>query len=296
MFKGLFQKVTQKVAQFLPIRGRIDESLYDELEETLIESDVGVHTATRLVSGLRDAVRKNRLTSAEEVQEWLKGEISRILESGDRELRWAPQSPTLVLVVGVNGTGKTTSIAKLTNYYTRQRRRVLLAAGDTFRAAAIDQLDVWAERLGVEMVRHKEGADPAAVIYDAVQAGRSRGMDLVIADTAGRLHTKTNLMDELRKVHRIAERALGRPADEVLMVLDATTGQNAVQQVKSFADVLPVTGIVLTKMDGTARGGVIITVKDELKIPIKFIGTGEKATDFDVFKPKEFADALFAES
>jgi fused signal recognition particle receptor len=156
-------------------------------------------------------------------------------------------------------------------------------------------LEVWAERLGVEMVRHKEGADPAAVIFDAVQAGRSRGMDLVIADTAGRLHTKSNLMEELRKVNRIAERALERPADEVLMVLDATTGQNAVQQVKSFADVLPVTGIVLTKMDGTARGGVIISVKDELGIPIKFIGTGEKATDFDVFRPKEFADALFAE-
>ena len=292
MFRGLFEKVTQLVTG----RGRIDEELYDELEETLIESDVGVHTATKLVVGLRDAVRRNRLSSAEEVTGWLKGQIEEILSSGSREIRWSPQPPTLILVVGVNGTGKTTSIAKLAHYLTSQRRRVLLAAGDTFRAAAIDQLQVWSERIGVEMVRHKEGADPAAVVFDAVQAARSRGADVVIADTAGRLHTKTNLMEELKKVNRVAERALERPTDEVLLVLDATTGQNAVQQVKSFADALPVSGIVLTKLDGTARGGVIITVKDELGIPIKFVGTGERPVDFDVFRPKEFAEALFTQS
>ena len=292
MFRGLFQKVTQLVTG----RGKIDEELYDELEETLIESDVGVTTASGLVARLREATRKNRLSSAEEVRGWLKDEIARILESGDRDIRWSPQSPTLILVVGVNGTGKTTSIAKLSQHFVGQRKKVLLAAADTVREAAIDQLQVWSERLGVEMVRHREGADPAAVVFDAVQAGRSRGVDLVIADTAGRLHTKANLMEELKKVNRIAERALERPTDEILLVLDATLGQNTVSQARSFAEAIPVSGIVLTKMDGTARGGVIITVADELGIPIKFMGTGEKASDFDVFRPAEFANALFAES
>lgn len=290
MFKGLFQKVTQLFTG----RTRIDDELYDELEETLIESDVGVQTATRLVAGLREATRKNRLSTAEEVTDWLKGEIARILEEGQDGIRWSAQSPTLIMVVGVNGTGKTTSVAKLAQYLTGQRKRVLLSAADTFRAAATDQLQVWADRIGVEIVRHKEQADPAAVVFDSVQAARSRGMDVVLADTAGRLHTKVNLMEELKKVNRVAERALGRPTDEVLLVLDATIGQNAVSQAKSFAEALPVSGIVLTKMDGTARGGVILTVKDELGIPIKFVGTGEKASDFDVFKPREFAEALFA--
>lgn len=296
MFRGLFQKVTQKVNDLFTGRTRIEESLYDELEETLIESDVGVHTATHLVASLRDAVRKNRLSTAEEVTDWLKGEIDRILSTGDREIRWASPPPTLIMVVGVNGTGKTTSIAKLAQLLTRQRKKVVLAAADTFRAAAIDQLQVWSDRIGVDMVRHKEGADPAAVVFDAVQAGRARGADVVIADTAGRLHTKSNLMDELKKVNRVAERALGRPTDEVLLVLDATIGQNAVSQARAFMEAVPVSGIVLTKMDGTARGGVILSVNEELKLPIKFIGTGERADDFDVFKPREFADALFAES
>ena len=292
MFRGLFQKVTQLVTG----RGKIDEELYDELEETLIESDVGVQTASGLVTRLREATRKNRLSSAEEVRGWLKDEIARILASGDTGIRWSPQSPTLIMAVGVNGTGKTTSIAKLAQYFVGQRKKVLLAAADTFRAAAIDQLQVWSERVGVEMVRHREGADPAAVVFDAVQAGRSRGVDLVIADTAGRLHTKANLMEELKKVNRVAERALERPTDEILLVLDATLGQNTVSQARSFAEAIPVSGIVLTKMDGTARGGVIISVADELGIPIKFMGTGEKSTDFEVFRPAEFANALFAES
>jgi len=290
-FKGLFKKVTALVTG----RGVIDEELYDELEETLIESDVGVQTATRLVANLRQAVRKNRLSTPDEVKDWLKGEIEAILATDRPGINWSAEAPTLIMVVGVNGTGKTTSIAKLTQHLRRQQKRVLLAAGDTFRAAAIDQLQIWADRLDVEMVRHNEGTDPAAVIFDAIQAGKARGMDVVIADTAGRLHTKMDLMGELKKVNRVAERALGRPADEVLMVLDATLGQNAISQVKSFADTLPVTGIFLSKMDGTARGGVIITVKDELGIPIKFIGTGEKPGDIDEFRAREFADALFAE-
>jgi fused signal recognition particle receptor len=292
MFRGLFQKVTQLVTR----RGKIDEELYDELEDTLIESDVGVQTASALVTRLREATRKNRLSSAEEVRGWLKDEIARILASGDTDIRWSPRSPTLIMAVGVNGTGKTTSTAKLAQYFVGQRKKVLLAAADTFRAAAIDQLQVWSERVGVEMVRHREGADPAAVVFDAVQAGRSRGVDLVIADTAGRLHTKANLMEELKKVNRVAERALERPTDEILLVLDATLGQNTVSQARSFAEAIPVSGIVLTKMDGTARGGVIISVADELGIPIKFMGTGEKSTDFEVFRPAEFANALFAES
>ncbi len=250
MFRGLFQKVTQLVTG----RGKIDEALFEELEETLIESDVGVGTATRLVSGLREATRRNRLSSADQVTDYLKGEIERILADDAQGLRWAPQGPTLIMIVGVNGTGKTTTIAKLAQWLKSQRKQVLLAAGDTFRAAAIDQLGIWADRLGVEMVRHKENADPAAVVFDAVQAARSRGFDVVIADTAGRLHTKTNLMEELKKVSRVAERALGRPPDEVLLVLDATIGQNAVSQAQSFAQAMPLTGLVLTKLDGTRRG------------------------------------------
>ena len=296
MFRNLFSKVTQTVTQFVTGRGRIDEELYTELEEALLEGDVGVETATRLVENLRQAVRKNRLSTAEEVEDWLADEITRILSEYDTDLRWGRQSPTLILVVGVNGTGKTTSTAKLAQHLRRQGKRVILAAADTFRAAAIDQLEVWAERLDIQLVRHKEGADAASVVFDAVQAARARGMDVVIADTAGRLHTKTNLMEELRKVNRVAERALGRQTDEVLLVLDATIGQNAVQQAKTFMEVTPVSGIILTKMDGTARGGVILTVVDELEIPIKFVGTGEKADDFDVFRPKEFARALIKES
>ncbi len=292
MFRGLFQKVTQVFQG----RTKFDDALFDELEETLIESDVGVHTATRLVEDLRQATRKNRYSSAEEVMDWLKGEIERVLSEGQRGINWGTPDPTLVLIVGVNGTGKTTSAAKLAHYFNRQGKKVLLAAADTFRAAAIDQLQVWADRLGIDLVRHREGTDPAAVVFDAVQAAKARGADMVIADTAGRLHTKTHLMEELKKVQRVAERALGRPTDEVLLVLDATIGQNAISQAQSFAEIVPLTGIILTKMDGTARGGVIITVKDEMKIPIKFVGTGEKATDFDVFRGKEFAAALFAES
>ncbi len=296
MFRSLFSKVTQTVTQFVTGRGRIDDELYDELEATLVEGDVGIETATRLVEELRQAVRKNRLSTAEEVGNWLKDEIARLLAEGDREIRWGSPGPTLILVVGVNGTGKTTSTAKLAQFLRRKGHRVLLAAADTFRAAAIDQLEVWAERLQIGLVRHKEGADAASVVFDAVQAARARGMDVVIADTAGRLHTKTNLMEELKKVNRVAERALGRPTDEVLLVLDATIGQNAVQQAKSFMEATPVSGIVLTKLDGTARGGVILTVKDELNLPIKFVGTGEKADDFDVFQPDEFARTLVAES
>jgi fused signal recognition particle receptor len=289
MFKGLFKKIDQLITG----RGKIDDDLFDELEELLIQSDVGVHTTTRIVEDLRQATRRNRLSDAEEVRAFLRKELTDILSLGDTRLRTAAEPPTVYLMVGVNGTGKTTTTAKLANRLKGQGKRVLLAAADTFRAAAIDQLEIWANRVGVEMVKHKEGADPAAVVYDAIQAARSRRMDTVIADTAGRLHTKTNLMEELKKVHRVVERELGRPADEVLLVLDATIGQNAVNQAKSFAEALPLTGIVLAKLDGTARGGVVITVKDELGIPIKLVGTGEKPADLDEFRPEQFVAALF---
>jgi fused signal recognition particle receptor len=289
MFKGLFKKIDQLITG----RGKIDDDLYDELEELLIQSDVGVHTATRIVEDLRQATRRNRLSTADQVRAHLRSELSQILSLGDRRLRVAAELPTVYLMVGVNGTGKTTTTAKLANRLKSQGKRVLVAAADTFRAAAIDQLEIWANRVGVEIVKHKEGADPAAVVYDAIQAARGRRMEYVIADTAGRLHTKTNLMEELKKVHRVVQRELGRPADEVLLVLDATIGQNAVNQAKSFAEALPLTGIVLAKMDGTARGGVVITVKDELGIPIKLAGTGEKPGDLDEFRPEEFVAALF---
>jgi fused signal recognition particle receptor len=289
MFKGLFKKIDQLITG----RGKIDDDLYDELEELLIQSDVGVHTATRIVEDLRQATRRNRLSTADQVRAHLRSELSQILSLGDRRLRVAAELPTVYLMVGVNGTGKTTTTAKLANRLKSQGKRVLVAAADTFRAAAIDQLEIWANRVGVEIVKHKEGADPAAVVYDAIQAARGRRMEYVIADTAGRLHTKTNLMEELKKVHRVVQRELGRPADEVLLVLDATIGQNAVNQAKSFAEALPLTGIVLAKLDGTARGGVVITVKDELGIPIKLVGTGEKPADLDEFRPDEFVAALF---
>jgi fused signal recognition particle receptor len=289
MFRGLFKKIDQLITG----RGKIDDDLYDDLEELLIQSDVGVHTTTRIVEDLRQATRRNRLSTAEEVRAHLRGELSQILSLGDRRLRVAAELPTVYLMVGVNGTGKTTTTAKLAYRLKSQGTRVLVAAADTFRAAAIDQLEIWANRVGVDVVKHKEGADPAAVVYDAIQAARGRRMEYVLADTAGRLHTKTNLMEELKKVHRVVQRELGRPADEVLLVLDATIGQNAVNQAKSFAEALPLTGIALAKLDGTARGGVVITVKDELGIPIKLVGTGEKPGDLDEFRPEEFVAALF---
>jgi fused signal recognition particle receptor len=289
MFNGLFKKIDQLITG----RGKIDDDLFDALEELLIQSDVGVHTATRIVEDLRQATRRQRLSTAEDVRAHLREELQAILSHADGRLATAATPPTVYLMVGVNGTGKTTTTAKLAHRLKNEGKRVLLAAADTFRAAAIDQLEIWANRVGVEMVKHKEGADPAAVVYDAIQAARGRRMDVVLADTAGRLHTKTNLMEELKKVHRVVQRELGRPADEVLLVLDATIGQNAVNQAKSFAEALPLTGIALAKLDGTARGGVVITVKDELGLPIKLVGTGEKPADLDVFRPDQFVAALF---
>jgi fused signal recognition particle receptor len=271
----------------------VDDELFDELEEALIQADLNMRTTAKLVGDLREAARRDRLSEAKDIRIRLKDELARMLSSGENlGLRFSSEPPTVYLMVGVNGTGKTTSIAKLAHRFKRQGKRVILAAADTFRAAAVDQLEIWAGRIGVEIVKQREGADPAAVIYDALQAAKSRGADIVIADTAGRLHTRVNLMEELKKIGRVIEREIGRPADEVLLVLDATTGQNAISQAKEFMAAVPITGIVLAKLDGTAKGGIVITLKDELGLPIKLVGTGEKPDDLEDFDPADFVNSL----
>lgn len=289
LFKGLFQKVDQ----LLTGRRPVDDELFDELEEALIQADLNIHTTMRIVDDLRQVARKERISEAEDIRKRLMDDLAETLSAGgDQSLRVSGQHPTVYLMVGVNGTGKTTSIAKLAHRFRSQGKRVVLAAADTFRAAAIDQLEIWANRTGVEIIKQREGADPAAVVYDALQAAISRQADVVIADTAGRLHTKGNLMEELRKIGRVIERELGRPADEVLLVLDATTGQNAVSQAREFKAAVPITGVVLTKLDGTAKGGIVVTLKDELGIPVKLVGTGEKMEDLEDFDSRDFANAL----
>ncbi len=272
----------------------LDEDFFEELEAELIQSDIGAETAEKLVEEVRARAKAERTSDPEVVQGFLRDAIVAILENHTAPLAdRGDDKPTVIVVVGVNGTGKTTFCAKLAHRLDRDGRRVLLAAGDTFRAAAIEQLEIWSERIGLDLVRQQAGGDPAAVVFDAVNAAIARGADYVVADTAGRLHTKANLMEELKKINRVVERALGRPADDVLLVIDATTGQNAVRQAKLFCQSVPVTGLVVAKTDGTARGGVVITVADELGLPIKFLGVGERARDLVDFQPRAFAAALF---
>jgi fused signal recognition particle receptor len=273
----------------------ITDDLWDELEETLITGDVGVATTERLMTALRERVATEHLTRGAQLRDALKEELSILL--GDPEpLVFSDTSPISVyLVVGVNGVGKTTSIAKLANLLKRQKHRVLLAAGDTFRAAATEQIKTWGERIGVPVVSHQQGADPGAVVYDAMQAAQARGTDVLIVDTAGRLHTKFNLMEELKKVMRVLQKYDPEAPHEVLLVIDATTGQNGFLQAKQFVQDSGVSGVILTKLDGTARGGIVFAVASELGVPIKFIGTGEKVNDMALFDPDEFVDALFEE-
>lgn len=281
-----------KIEEVFTGRKRIDEELYEELEEVLIRSDVGISSSIELVERLRKEVKKRKISQPSELTQVLQELILELL--GEEEtLSFAKQGPSIILVVGVNGVGKTTTIGKLANRLQKDGKRVIMAAGDTFRAAAIDQLEVWGARSGVEVIKQREGADPAAVAYDAVQAAKSRGMDVVIVDTAGRLHNKVNLMEELRKVKRVIEREISGAPHEVLLVLDATTGQNALQQAKLFQEVAGVTGIVLTKLDGTAKGGVVLGIRGETQIPVKWIGIGEGLEDLRPFVPKDFAAALF---
>ncbi|MCS7064716.1 MAG: signal recognition particle-docking protein FtsY [Fimbriimonadales bacterium] len=289
---GIFRDWLKRVGTALSRRG-VDEALLAELEEALIAADVNVYAADQLIERLRAEARAQRLREFDEVRALLR-QILREWLGEPEPLREHPTPPTLYLFVGVNGVGKTTTIAKVAYRLQRGGKRVLLAAGDTFRAAAIDQLQIWADRLGVEMVRHREGADPSAVVFDAIQAGRARGIDFVLADTAGRQHTATRLMEELKKIYRVSEKALGRPADEVLLVIDAVAGQNAIRQAEEFARALPLTGVVLAKLDSTSRGGAVLTIRQQLGIPIKLIGTGEKAEHLQPFDPDAFIEDLLA--
>ncbi len=276
-------------------RKTIDPALWSELEELLITSDVGVRTALHLLGVVRAAADRQELTDSVRLRELLRLEVERILRAVDGSLLDpdAVDGPLVVLVVGVNGAGKTTTIGKLAARYVAQGKKVLIGAGDTFRAAAVEQVQIWGERAGAEVVAHPEGADPAAVSHDAIAAGLSRSVDVVLCDTAGRLHTKGGLMEELKKVHRVAGKVLDGAPHEVLLVLDATTGQNAIFQAREFSQAVPVTGIVLTKLDGTAKGGVILGVGQELDIPVKLIGIGEAVEDLCDFEPDRFVAALF---
>lgn len=285
--------ITERIDQVLVSFGKIDEELFDELEEILITSDVGIETTTRIITDLKQKVKERKLVDPRVVKELLKEELLEILNEGNTELNLS-STPSVILIIGVNGVGKTTSIGKIANLYKQKGKKVMLAAGDTFRAAAIDQLEIWANRVGVEVIKQSEGSDPAAVIYDAVQAAKARKADILICDTAGRLHTKKNLMDELRKVYRVLDRELPDSSRETLLVLDATTGQNAISQAKTFNDSSDVSGIILTKLDGTAKGGIVIAIKSELDIPVKLIGVGEKMDDLQNFDAREFVEALFA--
>ena len=270
----------------------IDDDFYDELEESLILADLGVETATRATAALRKTVREKRLTQADQARDALKEILTGMVSVGEPELNLSTH-PSVILVIGVNGVGKTTTIGKIAKQLCDQGKKVLLVAGDTFRAAAADQLEIWAQRSGADIVRQHEGADPASVVYDGIQSAKTRDADVIIIDTAGRLHNKTNLMNELNKISRIVERELPNASREVLLVLDGTTGQNGLIQAKQFKEIAGVTALAVTKLDGTAKGGIVIAVADSLQIPVKFIGVGEKAEDLMPFVAADFVDALF---
>jgi fused signal recognition particle receptor len=287
-------KITSSLSSVLTLGRNIDEGLLDELEETLISDDIGLETTDKLISGLRDAYRSRKIATTDDILPFLKEHIKSYWPDRDRQLCLAKANPTVILVAGVNGTGKTTSIAKLAYIFTRNNKKVIVAACDTFRAAAVEQLSIWAERTGVQIVKHKSGSDPAAVAYDACEAAVARGTDILILDTAGRLHTKKDLMQQLTKIRDVVARKIPGAPNEVLLVLDATTGQNAIAQAKIFTEAINVTGIFLAKLDGTARGGIVIAIKDQLDIPVKFIGLGEKPEDIAEFNPETFVEALFS--
>lgn len=284
---------TDRISELLSGRARIDDELFDDLEEALIQADTGAATAAAMVDRLRERVRKEKVGDPSQVREFLREEVGSILAAEQGGLAVAETAPTVYVFVGVNGVGKTTTIGKLAAHARAEGRRVILAAGDTFRAAAGEQLAIWGQRTGCDVIRHADGADPAAVAFDAIQAARARKADLVLVDTAGRLHTKTNLMEELKKICRVIGRECPGAPHEVLLVLDATTGLNAVQQARLFRDAVGVTGIILTKLDGTAKGGVIVAIKHELGIPVKYVGIGESAEDLRPFVAEDFTAALF---
>ena len=286
-------RISSSLSSVLTLGRNIDEDLLDELEETLISDDIGVEMTDRLLSDLRQAYRGRQIAKSEDILPFLKEHMKSYWPEQDRQLRIAESGPTAILVAGINGSGKTTSIAKLAYVLSRDNKKVIVAACDTFRAAAVEQLTIWAQRIGVDIVKHQSGSDPAAVAYDACQAALSRGADFLILDTAGRLHTKKNLMAELKKIRDVVAKKIPGGPTEVLLVLDATTGQNAIIQAKMFTEVIDVTGIFLAKLDGTARGGIVIAIKDMLDMPVKFVGLGEKPEDIAEFDPADFVEALF---
>lgn len=296
LFSGLSRTrdtITSRIEGALKLRGVIDDDLYDELEEILITSDIGVQTSTKIIDSLKERVKGNKIKDPSMVKDVLKDILREILQD-DKPVE-EPKYPAVITVVGVNGVGKTTSIGKLSQKYKDEGLKVIMAAGDTFRAAAIDQLCVWGNRVGVDVIKQQESSDPAAVIFDAIQSAKSRKADVLICDTAGRLHNKKNLMEELKKVTRIIEREYPEARREIYLVLDATTGQNAVIQARDFKEVCDVTGIILTKLDGTAKGGIVIAIKDELDIPVKYVGVGESVEDLQEFNSEMFVDALFGD-
>lgn len=299
---GLFDKLKQSLSKtkesinekfniVIKTFKKIDDDLFDELEEILIMSDLGVNTSMDIIEKLRSAAQEKTLRDSYELKGELNQIMTDILSEGNNEVELGG-TPAVIMVIGVNGVGKTTSIGKIANMYKSQGKSVLIAAADTFRAAAIEQLEVWADRAGVDIIKQQEGSDPAAVIFDAVNAAKSRGIDVLLCDTAGRLHNKKNLMAELKKIYKILERELPDSSKEVLLVLDATTGQNAVQQAAQFKEAADITGIILTKLDGTAKGGIVLAIKNEYDIPVKFIGVGEGVDDIQPFDAKEFVNAI----
>ena len=287
------ENLTGKIEKLIIGYADIDEDLLEELEETLIMADVGIKTTETLMEAVRRGIRKKEIRTPEDLRPFLQKQIAEILNRGEDATREAGEGPTVLLVIGVNGAGKTTTIGKLSAYYKQQGKSVMLAAADTFRAAAIDQLEVWGQRTGAQVIRHEEGSDPAAVAFDAVRAAKARHIDMLIIDTAGRLQTKSNLMQELEKINRVIGREIPGAPHETLLVLDATTGQNAISQAELFTKAAPISGVVLTKLDGTAKGGVVIGIKNQLSMPVKWIGVGEGVEDLRPFSAEDFAKALF---
>ena len=288
------ESISEQVNNVFKVFVKVDEEFFEEIEEALIMADFGVETSSEIIERLRERVKTKRISDSDEVKGELKEVITEILTSVDTSMH-LETVPSVILVIGVNGVGKTTSIGKLAAHYKAQGKRVLLAAADTFRAAAIDQLNIWAERCGCEIIKQHENSDPAAVIFDACNAAKARGADILICDTAGRLHNKKNLMAELAKIFRVIERELPGSSKETLLVLDATTGQNATSQAKLFSEAAEISGIILTKLDGTAKGGIVVSITEEQGIPVKFVGVGEAIDDLQEFNPADFARAVFEE-
>ena len=299
---GFFEKLKQgmsktktsfdeKISNVFKSFKKVDEDFLDELEEVLIMSDIGMDTSIKIMNNLRQRVKKEKIQDEEEIKQALKEEIIQILSKVDRGLKLNTK-PSVILVVGVNGVGKTTSIGKIANRLAKDGKQVVIAAADTFRAAAVEQLEIWANRAGADIVKREEGVDPASVVYDAIKITRQKNADVLIVDTAGRLHNKKYLMDELRKIQKVIKKEMSDCDEEVLLVIDGTTGQNAISQVKAFKEEADITGLVLTKLDGTAKGGVVIGIVEENNIPVKFIGVGEQIDDMEIFNPEEFARAI----